>query len=304
MSARSSYLILVFVVCTLFCLPGDGRAGRKTVVDLMGRTVALPDDPQRVIALAPSITEIVFAIGQGRRLAGVTQFSDYPKEAQAINKVGTYVHLDLERIVALKPDLCIAVKDGNPKDVVAMLQSLGIAVYAANPVNLDSVIDTIVGLGDILGAQEKARCLADDMRRRIRAVKTRVSKAGARPGVFFQIGISPIVSVGTPTFIHEIIETAGGRNLTAGPVAYPRYSSEQVISMAPEIIIITSMARQAIFEEVKAWWEQWPSLPAVRNQKIFLQESNLFDRPSPRLVEGLELLARLIHPKLFEDPPR
>ena len=292
-----------FLLMALLCLPSMGHAGQKTVTDLIGRTVTLPDHPRRVVSLAPSISEIVFAMGQGHRLVGVTQFSDYPKEALELAKVGTYVHLDLEKIVALKPDLCIAVKDGNPKAVVEMLDTLGIAVYAADPRNLASVIETIVGVGGILGAREVAGRLADDMNRRIQRVKERVATAGRRPGVFFQIGISPIVSVGTHTYIHEIIETAGGKNLAAGPVAYPRFSSEQVLSLAPDVIIITSMARQVVFEQVKAWWEQWPSLPAVATGRIFLQESNLFDRPSPRLVDGLELLARLIHPDLFGATP-
>ena len=137
------------------------------------------------------------------------------------------------------------------------------------------------------------------MRSRIYRVKALVENTGHRPGVFFQIGISPIVSVGTPTFIHELIGLAGGTNLAAGPVAYPRFSREQVIALSPEIIIITSMSRAAVFEQVKADWNRWPHLPAVKNQRIFLEDSNLFDRPTPRLVDGLELLARLIHPECF-----
>ena len=303
MKAKRKYVAVSFLLMAVLCLPPMSHAGQKTVIDLLGRTVTLSDQPQRVIALAPSIAEIVFAIGQGRRLVGVTRYSDYPEAASDIAKVGTYVHLDLEKIVALKPDLCIAVKDGNPRDVFEMLQSLGIPVYAADPRNLASVIETIAGVGALLGAEKAAGRLVEEMHHRIQRVRDQVAKAGHRPGVFFQIGISPIVSVGTHTFIHEIIETAGGRNLAAGPVAYPRFSSEQALSLAPDIIIITSMARQAVFEQVKGWWEQWPSLPAVTTGKIFLQESNLFDRPSPRLVDGLELLARLIHPDLFEATP-
>jgi iron complex transport system substrate-binding protein len=124
-------------------------------------------------------------------------------------------------------------------------------------------------------------------------------QADHRPRVFFQIGVSPIVSVGTHTFIHELIVQAGGINVAQGPVPYPRFSREQVLDLAPEVIIITSMARTAVFNQVKAGWQQWPDLPAVRNDRIFIQESNLFDRPTPRLVDALEILARLIHPELF-----
>ena len=122
-----------------------------------------------------------------------------------------------------------------------------------------------------------------------------------RPRVFFQIGVSPIVSVGTNTFIHELIVQAGGINVAQGPISYPRFSKEQILGLSPEVIIITSMTRTAVFDQVKAEWQQWTNLPAVRNNRIFVQESNLFDRPSPRLVDALEMLARLIHPELFKE---
>jgi iron complex transport system substrate-binding protein len=114
-----------------------------------------------------------------------------------------------------------------------------------------------------------------------------------------QIGISPIVAAGSKTFVHDLILKAGGINVAAGSTAYPRFSREQVLALAPEIIIITSMARQADFEQVKAEWRRWPTMPAVRNERIYLVDSNLFDRPSPRLVDGLELLIKLIHPELL-----
>jgi iron complex transport system substrate-binding protein len=122
-----------------------------------------------------------------------------------------------------------------------------------------------------------------------------------RPRVFFQIGISPIISIGTETFIHEIIVLAGGKNLAAGDVPYPHYSQEQVLGLSPEIFIITSMAREAAFEQIKAQWSRWPNVPAVKNGRIHLVDSNLFDRPTPRLVDALEMLVRLIHPELFKE---
>jgi iron complex transport system substrate-binding protein len=105
--------------------------------------------------------------------------------------------------------------------------------------------------------------------------------------------------VGTPTFIHELIVMAGGTNLAGGETPYPRFSKEQVIGMWPEVMIITSMARETVFDQVKAEWQQWPELPAVKNDRIYLVDSNVFDRASPRLVAGLEVLARLIHPECY-----
>lgn len=294
-------LFFLWIVTGLLSFTWTTPASAVTVIDQMGRKVHVPDDPQRVIALAPNITEIVFALKQERRLVGVTRYSDFPLEAAKLPKVGSYVHLDLERIVALKPDLCIAIKDGNPKTIVQKITSLNIPVFAVNPTSLDTVIETISEMGKLLDASQNAKNLVDNMRSRIYRVKARVEKTVHRPGVFFQIGISPIVSVGTPTFIHELIVLAGGTNLAAGPVPYPRFNKEQVIAISPEIIIITSMSRAAVFEQVKAEWNQWPHLPAVKNQRIFLEDSNLFDRPTPRLVDGLELLVRLIHPECFGE---
>jgi iron complex transport system substrate-binding protein len=294
-------LFFLWMVTGLLSFTWTTSVSAVTVIDQMGRKVHVPDDPQRVIALAPNITEIVFAIKQEHRLVGVTRYSDFPLEAAKLPKVGSYVHLDLEKIVALNPDLCIAIKDGNPKATVQKIESLNIPVYAVNPTSLDTVIDTISEMGKLLDASHNAKNLVHNMRSRIYRVKARVEKTVHRPGVFFQIGISPIVSVGTPTFIHELIVLAGGTNLAAGPVPYPRFNKEQVIAISPEIIIITSMSRAAVFEQVKADWNQWPHLPAVKNQRIFLEDSNLFDRPTPRLVDGLELLVRLIHPECFGE---
>ena len=147
----------------------------------------------------------------------------------------------------------------------------------------------------------RAENLLATLQNRIQRAKSLISSETYRPGVFFQIGISPIVSVGTGTFLHELIELAGGKNLANGTTTYPRFSREQVLALAPEIFIVTSMARQAGFEEMKRDWSQWPNLPAARNQSIYLVDSDLFDRPSPRLLDGLELLVKLIHPESFEQ---
>jgi len=288
------------MMTTLPLISLDTPSVAKTLTDQLGRHVTVPDTPQRVVSLAPSITEIVFALDQGLRLKGVTTYSDFPPEAVRLPKVGSYVHLDLEKIVALKPDLCIAIKEGNPRMIAQRLESLKIPVYAVHPNNLETVMKTVLQIGTLLNAKDRANQLVQEMELRIQKVKSLVAKSKHRPKVFFQIGVSPIVSVGTHTFIHELIDIAGGTNLAAGSISYPRFSREKVLALSPEIIIITSMARKAIFEKVKAEWEKWPNMPAVRNQRIYIEDSNFFDRPTPRLVDGLELLLRLIHPEIVE----
>jgi iron complex transport system substrate-binding protein len=256
-----------------------------------------------VVSLAPSITEIIFALHREATLVGVTQFSDFPPEAKGLRSVGSYINLDLERIVALSPDLCLATKDGNPREVIERLASLKIPVYVLDPRNLEAVMDTLLRIGDILGAHREAAVIVERMRARIRRVISRVAKASHRPSVFFQIGITPIISVGTSTYIDELIRLAGGENVAKGPTAYPQFSEEQVVALAPEILIITSMARGGRFKQVKKSWEKWSQLPAVKNGRILVVDSNLFDRPSPRIVDALETLAAKIHPELFEERP-
>ncbi len=296
----SSFVRYVLPVLLALWQPGWSHAD---VVDQLGRRVVVPPHPQRVVALAPSITEIVYALDRGGRLVGVTRFSDFPLDAQSLAKVGSYIHLDLERIVALAPDLCIAVKDGNPKSVVGRLETFGIPVYAVNPMNLETVVGTISEVAVLLEAESEARVLVAELRRRIQAVRDKTTVTADRPKVFFQIGISPIVSVGSNTIIDELIVTAGGTNVTAGPVPYPRFSREQVIALAPDIIVITSMARGAQFETIKQEWAQWPDIPAVRRNRIHVVNSDIFDRASPRLVRALEKLSGLIHPQAAGGQP-
>ncbi len=269
----------------------------------MGRHVAVPDNPCRVVSLAPSLTEIVFAVGAQDRLVGVSLFSDYPPRVKALPKVGSYVHLDLERIVALKPDLCLAIRDGNPRKAIERLEALGIPVYVVNPRDLEGVMKTVLAVGRILRSEAEARSVVASMRWRIRAVKRKLAGVKHCPRVFFQIGISPIVSVGTGTFANEVIRLAGGINVARGSVPYPRFSVEQVLGLRPDVILISSMARGQIFERVKAGWERWKEIPAAAEDRIFLVDSDLFDRPTPRLVDGLEVLARILHPEVFHGSP-
>ncbi len=301
-------MLVLAVMTALVFVPATGRAvagedNFRTLVDQTGRRVRVPADPQRVVALAPSITEILYALDCQDRLKGVTRFSDYPESAREIPEVGSYVYLDLEKIVALAPDVCIAIKDGNPKSVIRRLEALGIPVFAVNPRGISTVITAIGQIGRLMGREAEAEAIIAGMRERIQAVENRVALAGTRPQVFFQIGIAPIVSAGSDTFIHELIVKAGGINIAGKYRGYPHFSKEEVLELAPDLIIITSMARSTVFEKVKAEWEQWERIPAVAEGRIYLVDSNLFDRPTPRLVDGLEKLVRLIHPYLYEDRP-
>lgn len=291
-----TYIILILVLT--FLLQAGGILAEQ-VTDQVGRTLIVPENPVRVIALAPSITEIIYDLGQEKRLVGVTQFSTYPSEAESLPRVGSYIRLDIEKIISLKPDLCLATKDGNPKHIFDKIVSLGIPVYVINPRNLQQIMDAITSLGSLLHAKQAAAELVIKMEKRIGQVQARVKKGNRKPRVFFQIDAEPLFSAGTNTFIHELIELAGGINTTAGEVSYPRYSWEDIILLQPEIVLISSMAGGLEPEYLVKSWKRWALLSAVKNNQIYVVDAELFDRPTPRLVDGLETIAAIIHPELF-----
>lgn len=291
---------LTVLLAFLLLLAGS-MAQAAEVRDQTGRLVRLPAKVERVVALAPSLTEIVYALGQEGRLVGATQFSDYPAAALELPRVGSYVRLDLERIVALKPDLCFAIKDGNPRHQVERLAAMGIPVYVIDPHDLAGIMEAVRGMGAALGAGARAEAIVAGMEQRLARIQERLAATPARPRVFFQVDAAPIITAGTGTFIHELITLAGGVNLGAGPVPYPRLSWEQALVLRPEVVVITSMAGGHGPESLKAQWRQWPQVPAVRQGRLHVVDAGIFDRPTPRLIDALEILAAIIHPGLFAE---
>lgn len=288
------------ILAIALSLPGGAWAA--TVIDQAGRSVEVPDFPRRVVSLAPSLTEIVYAIGREDRLVGATQYSNEPPPARDLPRVGSYVKLDLEKIIALKPDLCLGIKDGNPLSVVQRIEALGIPVYVIDPHDLAGIAEVVERLGALLGAKDRATAITSDMRSRIARINRLVAGTPERPGVFFQIDAAPIISAGLGTFIDELISLAGGRNLAVkAGVAYPRYNWEEIITLAPQVAIVASMAGGYSVEDLKGGWLRWPQIPAVRDGRVHVVEADLIDRPTPRLVEGLERFAEIIHPELFGE---
>lgn len=270
----------------------------ELVIDQVGRQINIPDNPQRIISLMPSITETIFDLGAGDRVKGVTLFSKEPIEAAELPKVGSYVHLDLEKIVSLRPDLCLATRDGNPKHIVDKLSDLGIAVFTIDPRNMQEIMDSIMILGKIVQAEARAAIIVTQMQTKIDRVSKRIAAMKTHPRVFFQIDASPIISAGSKTFIDQLIQQAGGINLAAGAAAYPRYSWEDILVMQPEIVIIASMAGGYSDDDLKEKWLKWPQIPAVRDKKIHVVDASLFDRPTARLADGLEMLVDIFYPSV------
>lgn len=291
---------LLRIILAALVLSAPCHAFARKVVDQAGREVEIPADPGRIISLAPSITEVVFSLGKGNLLKGATLYSDDPPEARKLPRVGSYVQLDIEKIVALRPDLCLAIKDGNPIHTVNRIESLGVPVYVVNPRSLESIVAMVDGLGNILGAAERAERITGDMRARMEKIRNRLGDKIDRPKVFFQIDAAPIVSAGRNTFIDELIVTAGGINLAANAgTAYPKFSWEDILALQPEVAIVASMAGGFSAEDLRSGWQRWPQLPAVKNKRVHVVDAGLVDRPTPRLIDGLETFAAIIHPELF-----
>jgi iron complex transport system substrate-binding protein len=265
--------------------------------DAVGRKIVLDQEPERIITLAPSLTEIVYFLGLGDRVVGVTQFSSYPPDAQSKTKVGSYVNLSAEQIISLAPDLVIGTADGNPPAIVELLEQAGIPVYVVNPRNTREVIRTIRDIGHLCGIADKADTLARELSTRVDRIVAKTAGLD-RPLVFLQVNAKPIMTVNADTFSSDLIRLAGGRNMAdQEPIRYPRLSVEEVISRGPRVIIVSSMERGGEFEKVRQQWLSMPMIPAAKTGRVYLADSDLIDRPSPRIVEGLELLARDIHPE-------
>jgi iron complex transport system substrate-binding protein len=286
---------LIFAVSLFHSAPLEAR---RVFRDELGRRVVIPDVPTRIVSLAPNITEVLYALNLGDRIVGVTRFSDYPKEAKQKPKVGTYVNFNIEKIVALKPDLIIATYGGNPKAAILRLEKLGFAIYVTKARNVKDVLSMMENIGMITDTRERAVRIVNRLKKRIKTVTDRVRDA-PRPLVFLQINAKPLMTVGAGSFHDQVIELAGGRNLAGGSsVRYPQYSIEDVLQREPDYILISTMDRAGLFEQQKADWMRWESIPAVRNDRICFIDSDLIDRASPRIVDGLEEMAKLIHPEL------
>lgn len=294
---RFSLILGLLMIMAISSAPAQTRE----MTDLAGRQVHLPKEPQRVVSLAPSITELIYALDREEILKGTTQFSNHPLKARDLPRVGSYARPDMELILGLKPDLILAIRDGNPRHVIERLQALNIPVFVLDSRNIEEIILSIEALGEILDARGQASMLIKDMRKRIKRAQQKVAKTDFRPNVFFQADANPVIGVGESTFINEIIKLSGGKNAIAGASGYPRMGWEDILRINPEVVIIASMAGGKNKDQLLGSWRRWPQLRAVQNDRIYVVDADIFERPTHRLVEGLEILMGIIHPELTSD---
>jgi len=288
-------VILSISLVLTACSPGE-QTPVEYVFDDLGRLVAINGTPQRIVSLAPSNTEILFALGLGEKVVGVTDYCDYPSEALEKEKVGGYDTPDIEKIVALTPDL-ILVAYGTSIDVINTLDGLGLTVFGIKSTDLDDVLNDIRTVGEITDNEVEAAALTSEMESRIQAVTDETSELEERPRVFYIVWHDPLWTAGSGTFIHELIEKGGGVNICQNITGYTIISIEEVVARNPEVIITSEWS----FE-----WAQNETLlqgtNASQEERIYQGDDDLVQRPGPRLVEGLEWFAYFIHPEIFEEP--
>ncbi len=272
-----------------------------TYTDDMGREVTISEIPQRIVSHVPSITEMLFALGLGERVVGVSDYCDYPEEAKSKPSVGNYFNPSLENIVALEPDLVLT--DGHSEGIV-QLDSLGITYVVIDPKDIDGVYKDLELLGKVTGTEGEAEELIEDMQDSIANVLALVEGA-SRPRVMFIIDATDLTlpwTAGPGSFVDAFITMAGGENIAAqAEGAWIQLSIEEIVNADPEIIVLpakhgTAFTPREALEEHPAWQK----ITAVKEGRIFTINDDLVSRSGPRIVLGLEKLAEIVHPELFE----
>ncbi|HEX7416059.1 MAG TPA: cobalamin-binding protein, partial [Smithellaceae bacterium] len=283
--------LLVFL--TFFCV-SETWAG--TVTDEIGREVNIKRSPQRIVSLAPGITETLYALNLDDKIVGVTTFCNWPPQARQKPRIGGFTNPSIEKIVSLKPDLIIATADGNRKDTVRQLERIGLPVYVTNPSDTDGILKSILHIGEITNREKDAGKLVEKLQKRLNNITAQI-RHKSKPRVFFQIGLEPVITAGKGTLINEVIERAGGINVAGLDTArYPRYSAEGIMAGSPDIILFAPMARDKEFAAGKSYWQKLGGIPAVDNNRIYPIDTDLISRASPRIVDAIEKMALIFHP--------
>lgn len=281
-------VLLVAVLAVFFT---DASAA-ISVVDDAGRTVTLARPAQRVIALAPHVTELLYAAGGGARLVGAVNYSDYPEAAKKLPQVGSYNKIDFERVLALKPDLVVVWHSGNPVRQVEQLERLGIPVYHSEPNRLEQVGGNLLRLGRLLGTEPAARQAAQDHDGRIAALRTRY--AGRPPvTVFYQVWDRPLYTLNDDHIASDMVRLCGGRNLFGAlKTIAPEVGVEAVIEADPEVILVGR--RDDPTDPGGKMWQAFKGMTAVKRDNLFLIDGDLTNRAGPRTAEGAEQLCAML----------
>lgn len=291
---------IVSLIILCFSLTGCGASNKKnpdqkteTFTDFMQRQVKIKSPINKIVSMAPNVTEMLFTIGLDKEIVGVTRFCDYPEAAKDKPKIGGYYDPNIEAILSLSPDLIVATPDGYSRERVEKLEQAGIPVFIVNPQNIDDVLESMLAIGKITGKSEYAEKTVAELRSRVQKVDEKVKSIppDKRPKVFYEIGRDPLITVGPKNFVDNLIIAAGGINIAAdAPTDWPRYSVEAVIEREPDIIITASSSMSGKNEADMSVWKRYKTIPAVKNGRIYSVDPDIVFRSGPRIVDGLEKL--------------
>lgn len=295
---RRKRLLAALGAAGMLALPAFAGPPRpQTVTDDAGNVFILGAPPRRIVSLAPNITEVLFALGLGGRIAGVTRYCDYPPEARAKDKIGGFIDPSVEKIRALDPDLVIAFR-GNPWDVLNRLRALKVPVFVLDiGERLEAVPETIAKIGRVTRREAEAGAIIAALEAKLRTAMAEVPASG-RPRVFLSLAGKDLMTCGRSSYLHDLIERAGGTNVAAGlPKSWAVYSREQLIRDDPDVVIILSPSA-ADFTSARDRFVSLPgfdALPAVRSGRVRFLDENTASRVGPRLYDAFAKLVRLIH---------
>lgn len=278
--------------CLLLAMLSPALHAEIVVRDDSGRSVRLPAAAQRIISLAPHVTELLYAAGAGDKLVGVVEFSNYPEAAKKLPRVGSYERFDAEAILALKPDLIIGWQSGNPAAQIEKLRALKLPLYLTQPNTIDHIAVQLEHIGLLAGTEKAANAAAATFRGKLDGLrKTYASQPKIR--VFYQIWKQPLLTAGAPQIISSAIQLCGGENVFGLLTQMaPTVTVEAVIAAAPEVIVASGMdeARPEWLDD----WKRWKQIPAVQRGNLYFVPPDLIQRHTPRFLEGTELLCRAL----------
>jgi len=275
----------------------------REVVDEFGRTIRVPQIPMRIVSLAPSLTETLYALGVQDRLVGDTDYCDYPPDAQKKRKVGGPINPNLEEIAALHPDLVLVTKEINRLDTLRALDTLGIPAYATRAQNVDEILSTTQKLADLVGVPETGKSLTADLQARLAALHAKL-EALPPSRVLFVVWARPLISVGKNTFIADALRKADATSIVDASQDWPQMNLEEVVRLQPDYLVFAASHSESAARDFEALsvLPGWRLLDAVRNRR-FAVISEAVNRPAPRIVSAIEDLARQLHPSAFQDAP-
>ena len=276
-------------------MPFMTHVSSRSFIDDTGRKIQLAKTPRRIVSLAPSVTEMLFAIGAGGQVAGVTEFCDFPADALRKPKVG-YAHPNVETLVALQPDLVLAPRHFIKPDLVASLDQLHIPIFLLDEHTVEHIFAHIQTIGRMVERQAEAAALVMELRQGLAAVAQRMQ--GQPPvRVLYVLNSEPLITVGPGSFIDQLIGLAGGINVAAKSAApYPRLSMETVLVEDPEVLVFPVRSSDGVSEQEQQAWQRWSGLSAIKQARVYRIPADVLNRPGPRIVHALEQLAAILHP--------